>query len=163
MGTARSSKGARWSPLSIAAVLAGLAAAVLGCGEERLESAPLDREIVIDGVPDEWDGAWTHLEGSPVSLALLNDEKYLYLCMTTDYRALVRRVLLARLAVGLGPDGDAKDALVISRGTSSGRTRSGSHWRGGFGGGGGRGGGRPPVPEGLSLEFRVSLAGPQAD
>lgn len=82
--------GLSWSTLGILVVVL-----LSGCGSLKLKSGWRDREIAIDGNPGEWQGALQFMEKANVSLGLLNDDDFLYVCLVTDNRQvqsqLVRR------------------------------------------------------------------------
>lgn len=86
-------------------VAAGIGLAAGGCGGEKIESVRLDREIAVDGTAAEWDGALVHLEEKPVSIGVMNDDEYLYLCLMTDDPTLVRQAVMQGLTIGFRGDG----------------------------------------------------------
>jgi hypothetical protein len=119
IGNDRAGRGARRA-LEIArligvwAAAASAALAAAGCGPEEAASARLDREIVIDGSCEDFDGAMLHWKDVPVSIGLLNDDEYLYVCLVTDDYALARRAMAAGLTARFAPADEKDRALEIS-------------------------------------------------
>jgi hypothetical protein len=84
-----------------------------GCGGEGLESARLDREISINGMCDDWAGALRGLKKHGLSIGLLNDGEYFYLCLVIDDRKFVDQMLLKGLTVGFRPEGRGGEAFRV--------------------------------------------------
>ncbi len=59
---------------------------LVGCGNSKLElnSNWRDREITIDGKNAEWLGTMLFFEEDNVSVGLLNDENFFYICMIVE-------------------------------------------------------------------------------
>lgn len=119
IGNDRAARGARRAIeiarlIGVWAAAASAALAAAGCGPEEAASARLDREIVIDGSSEDFDGAMLHWKDVPVSIGLLNDDEYLYLCLVTDDYALARRAMAAGLTARFAPEGEKDRALEIS-------------------------------------------------
>ena len=47
----------------------------------KLQSAWIDREIVIDGEPEEWRDRLVYVASADTFVGLLNDDRYLYICL----------------------------------------------------------------------------------
>ncbi|MFZ1947056.1 MAG: hypothetical protein WAW06_05880 [bacterium] len=90
----------RWTMLAI--ILLGLAA---GCGGLQLASVLRTGEVSVDGVPDEWQGAITYIEDPNVTLGVMNDDQYLYLCFSTPLKSVVTQILRQGLTVWFDADG----------------------------------------------------------
>jgi hypothetical protein len=72
----------------------------VSCGGEKVESRYRDREIVIDGNDAEWRGCdQLYDEDSSSRLAVINDEEYIYLCLTTWDRRTQQKILAMGLTV----------------------------------------------------------------
>ena len=81
----------------------------LGCGEYELSSKWLDREIIVDGTDTEWEGTRYLIEGKNATIALLNDENYLYLRLSTPDRTIQTQMIRLGLTVWFDPeDGKGK-------------------------------------------------------
>jgi hypothetical protein len=72
---------------------------VSGCKSIQFSSQWRDREIIIDGSAEEWNGLMQHPEDSQVSIGLVNDEEYLYLCMISESRETSLGILMAGFTV----------------------------------------------------------------
>ena len=67
-----------------------------------------DREIEIDGVLDEWQGAMSWIdEESGVAVGLLNDSDYLYVAFSSRDSDVNRQAMMLGLELWLDPKGDA--------------------------------------------------------
>ena len=76
-----------------------------GCGGLTLDSNWRDREINVDGIHDEWEGGLTSIEKEHVSVGLLNDDDYVYICLVTRDGDIRRRVIQSGLTLWFDPDG----------------------------------------------------------
>jgi hypothetical protein len=88
--------------LAIAVVLA---AASGGCGTEELQSAPLDREIAVDGDAGDWEGMLRFVEDAEMSYGLANDERCLYIALVVGDREVRRQVIMSGLYLWFDPEG----------------------------------------------------------
>ncbi len=86
--------------LLVAALLL-LSAAAAGCGMEEMASVWRDRPVVIDGRDDgaEWKGALHTVAKGELAVGVLNDERMLYLRLSTRNRAIQRQILKAGLTL----------------------------------------------------------------
>lgn len=91
--------------------LAGLLPA--GCGGEKLESRRLDRDIVIDGSSSEWYDILENRGDQPVSIGLMNDDEFLYICLVTGDRQLLRQVITGGLTVAFEPEKEGEPVFGI--------------------------------------------------
>jgi hypothetical protein len=80
-----------------------VAVLALSCGGEKVQSKWRDREIVLDGIPDEWHGARTYIESPNIALGVMNDEIYLYISLATPVRSVATRFLNQGLTVWFEP------------------------------------------------------------
>ena len=63
-----------------------------GCKKTEFESGWKDREIVIDGDHTDWKNALTYIEKKKVSIGLLNDDDYLYVCLVPATRQIQNQI-----------------------------------------------------------------------
>jgi hypothetical protein len=70
-----------------------------GCKSPPLTSQWRDRDIVIDGSPAEWNGLMQAPEDAEVAIGAVNDDAYLYLCLTSDNRETALRILMSGFTV----------------------------------------------------------------
>lgn len=84
-----------------ASVLIILIVFLTGCGMEELYSTWCDRQVIIDGLDEgtEWENALHSVAKAELTVGLLNDEKMLYLRLSTRNQAIQRQVLTAGLTV----------------------------------------------------------------
>jgi hypothetical protein len=95
------------SPARWAVVAAGLAlaAAVAGCGGLALQSVWRQGDVAIDGTPAEWEGATTWVENPNVAIGVVNDQYYLYICLSSPVRSIVTQVVRNGLTVWFDAEG----------------------------------------------------------
>lgn len=86
-----------------------------GCSQEKLElrSDWRDREIAIDGKSDDWLGAMYYFGEENISIGLLNDENFLYICLIAEDQFIRTRVMMQGLALWFDPDGGKKKTFGI--------------------------------------------------
>lgn len=72
-----------------------------------------DRDIVIDGRNDDWQGALGYLGDPVVALGFLNDASGLYVCIATNVPALSEGLLRRGMTVWIDPKGGKKKTLGI--------------------------------------------------
>ncbi len=98
--------------LFITICLLALSAVILitGCGMLELFSAWCDRKVSIDGISGgaEWNGALHSMPDRGFTIGILNDEKMLYLCLSTRNQALQRKIMTAGLIVWFNETGDKR-------------------------------------------------------
>jgi hypothetical protein len=85
-------------------VLANLTV-IAGCGGFKVASVWRDRDVVIDGVPSEWQGTATWVENPNVSIGVMNDDDYLYLCLSTPVRGIAAEIMHQGMTVWFDPWG----------------------------------------------------------
>ena len=88
--------------LTVAAV-----ALVTGCGgtKQAVSSSPVAAGTETDGELSEWGGGLTRIEGEEFSLAVSNDEEFLYVVLHTFDRAATGQILAFGLTVWFDPQG----------------------------------------------------------
>lgn len=89
------------------------ALALSGCKKMELSSAYPDREITVDGDYSDWQGALTYLEKKNISVGLLNDDKYLYVCLATNDRKLQMQMLRMGFTLWFDAAGGSKKNFGI--------------------------------------------------
>jgi hypothetical protein len=93
--------------------VASLGLLLLGCGEPKLNSGWLDREVDIDGSHLEWEGAVYSVDDLAGSIGLLNDDANLYLCLATTDQDLMRQILGPGLTAWFDPAGGKEKVFGI--------------------------------------------------
>lgn len=86
---------------------------LLGCGEPKLVSRWVDREIKVDGNHLEWEGAVYSVEDLDGSIGLFNDDSNLYICLATTDQDLMRQVLGQGLTIWFDPEGGKEEGFGI--------------------------------------------------
>jgi hypothetical protein len=84
-----------------------------GCSSLELESAWRDREIVVDGKGDDWLGAKYYFEDVNISLGLLNDDRFLYVCMDVENPMLRAHIMRQGLTLWLDHKGGKEKSFGI--------------------------------------------------
>ena len=84
-----------------------------GCRPAEVPSRWLDREIVIDGDPQEWKGAVYALDGEATVLGLINDSMSLYLCLVSSDPNVSRQVLGRGFTLWFDPSGGKERTFGI--------------------------------------------------
>ena len=77
----------------------------VGCKKLELTSGWKDREITIDGENADWENALTYIENKGIAIGLLNDEAYLYACLTTGDRQILRQMITKGFTLWLDSEG----------------------------------------------------------
>src|SRR5271157_1951057 len=68
--------------------------ACAGCKPSLLlESQWRDHDITIDGNAGEWNDLIQYPQDLKMGIGVINDERYLYLCLTSDDRATTSQIL----------------------------------------------------------------------
>lgn len=80
-------------------------ALIPGCGDQKVESRWVDSEIILDGIPDEWQGSRTYIDSPNIVLSAMNDETHLYIALVTPVRSIAARILGQGLVVWFEPKG----------------------------------------------------------
>jgi hypothetical protein len=85
------------------------------CGMQELSSKWRDREIAIDGIDNgtEWENARNYLDEQKVTVGLMNDEKNLYVRLSTRDRTLQRQLAGLGFTVWFDESGGGKKKLGI--------------------------------------------------
>lgn len=67
-----------------------------------------ETQVTIDGVNEEWQGLLSPVKDVPVSIAFVNDDRYLYFCLTTSDRAARAQIMRRGLIVWIDQGGGKK-------------------------------------------------------
>lgn len=101
---------------------------VPGCGGKKVESRWAESEIVLNGIPDEWQGSRTYIDRPNIALGVMNDETYLYIALSTPVRSVVARILGRGLTIWFEPKGrgDRKFGIRCPMGVEDSRPAGGA-------------------------------------
>jgi len=88
---------------------------LVGCGNSKLElnSNWRDREITVDGKNTEWRGAMLFFEEDNVSVGLLNDENFFYICMIAEDQFIRAQVMRQGFTLWFDPEGGKEKTFGI--------------------------------------------------
>lgn len=86
---------------------------MVGCGTLELNSDWRDREIIVDGSNDDWLGNMMYFEKEYVSLGLLNDENFIYICLIAEDQIIRNQVMGQGFTLWFDPDGGKKKTFGI--------------------------------------------------
>ncbi|MFC2158889.1 hypothetical protein ACFLT9_13735 [Acidobacteriota bacterium] len=84
-----------------------------GCREYQMKSQWKDREIRIDGDSSDWTGLLGYVEQEGVSIGVLNDGEFLYICFISENQARRMQVMNQGLTVWFDPHGKKDKVLGI--------------------------------------------------
>jgi hypothetical protein len=86
-----------------------------GCSNGKLElnSDWRDREITIDGKNADWLGAMLFFEEDNISVGLLNDDNFLYICMIAEDQFIRAQVMRQGFTLWFDPDGGKEKIFGI--------------------------------------------------
>jgi hypothetical protein len=99
----------------------------IGCGMEEIYSKWCDHVVTIGGIDGgaEWENARHAMDDGNITVGLLNDEKTLFLRLSTRNQAIQRQILAAGLTVWFDGEGGKKKIYGIhfpASGQGSGRS-----------------------------------------
>ncbi len=88
---------------------------LVGCGNSKLElnSNWRDREITVDGKNADWLGAMLYFEEDNISVGLLNDENFFYICMIAEDQFIRTQVMRQGFTLWFDPDGGKEKTFGI--------------------------------------------------
>ena len=88
---------------------------LVGCGNSKLElnSNWREREITVDGKNEDWLGAMLFFEEDNVSVGLLNDENFLYICMIVEDQFMRTQVMRQGFTLWFDPEGGKEKTFGI--------------------------------------------------
>jgi hypothetical protein len=77
-------------------------------GKPKLGSKWLDREVVVDGINQEWEGVMTPIKKTGISIGVFNDADHLYLGVLSTEPREQMQILMRGLTVWFDPKGGTK-------------------------------------------------------
>jgi len=87
---------------------------IMGCGKPKLDSKWRDHEISIDGEQNDWQDAIAYYdEKTRVSVGIINDDTYLYVCLLSRNRSIMEQLMRQGLTVWFDPKGGADKVFGI--------------------------------------------------
>ena len=86
---------------------------LVGCELFEVESKWRDRDIVIDGKSGDWLNAMLYFEEERISLGLLNDENFMYVCMIVDDPFIRGQIVRQGFELWFNPKGSKKKVFGI--------------------------------------------------
>ncbi len=90
-----------------------IAAFTSSCREYEMKSQWCDRNIKIDGNTSDWVGLLGYVEDKNISVGILNDEKFLYICMISGDRPRRMQVMAQGMILWFDPDGGKNKTFGI--------------------------------------------------
>lgn len=99
--------------------LAGLSAillliiAVMSCGTKTFNSAWRTFPVQIDGKSTDWQFGIQYLKKPDCSIATVNDDQFLYLCLETSNSELQQKIIRQGLIFWIDPEGGKNDYFGI--------------------------------------------------
>jgi len=90
-----------------------LAVLLTGCNSIELQSSWKDRTIKIDGNDDDWKDQKYYIREKNITVGVMNDEKYLYLCFYPTNRKLGEQLLKQGLTIWFNGEGKKKKDFGI--------------------------------------------------
>ncbi|MEK6757483.1 MAG: hypothetical protein AABZ02_15130 [Bacteroidota bacterium] len=95
-------------------VIAFLGALVQGCGSAlQLASRWNDHSVRIDGNLNDWSDSTVFVEKDDFRLGMMNDDEFLYLCLTGSKPEIGRQVLFRGITVWFDPNGGEKKTFGV--------------------------------------------------
>jgi hypothetical protein len=92
-------------PLALALALAGSTLPLLACGHSQLSASWRDRELVVDGRLDDWQGLQTVLAKAGARVSVANDGEAVWIGLETADAALARLISHRGLTLWFDPTG----------------------------------------------------------
>ncbi len=88
---------------------------LVGCGNSKLElnSNWRDREITVDAKSADWRGAMLFFEEDNVSVGLLNDENFFYICLIVEDQFVRAQVMRQGFTLWFDPEGGKEKTFGI--------------------------------------------------
>ncbi len=78
---------------------------IVGCGKPKLESKWRIRQISIDGKFEDWQEDIVYYNaGTRISVGVVNDDTYLYVCLITRNRGFMEQLMRAGFTVWFDPE-----------------------------------------------------------
>ncbi|UCC39949.1 MAG: hypothetical protein JSV96_00345, partial [Candidatus Aminicenantes bacterium] len=73
------------------------------CVQFQLSSLWRDREVTVDGKHDDWLNALMYFEEENISLGLLNDESFMYICMVVEDPMIRNQIMIQGFTLRFDP------------------------------------------------------------
>ena len=86
---------------------------LVGCSKLELDSGWRERQITVDGRNDDWLGTMMYFEKEKVSLGLLNDENFMYICLIAEDQLIRNQVMRQGFTLWFDSDGGKKKTFGI--------------------------------------------------
>lgn len=84
-----------------------------GCSTLELNSNWKDRDIVIDGKSNDWLGTMYYFEYENISVGVLNDDNYVYICMIAEEPLMLAQVMGQGFTLWFDPNGRKEKTLGV--------------------------------------------------
>lgn len=95
-------------------IISMIAAIAMGCSSQlKLNSNWRQQEITVDGEQTEWQDAMTFFEKKNVSIGIANDEDFLYICLVSTDRGLLRQMMGMGFTLWFDPEGGTEKIFGI--------------------------------------------------
>ncbi len=100
---------------AMSSILLLLTLLLVACGNSKLElnSNWRDREITVDGKHADWLGAMLFFAEDNVSVGLLNDENFLYICVIAEDMFVRIQMMMQGFTLWFDPEGGKKNTFGI--------------------------------------------------
>ena len=83
------------------------------CANLQFQSGWKDREINIDGRSDDWIGGLTYINRQNISLGIVNDADYLYVCLAAENAAVISSIFRQGMILWFNPESGKKKTFGI--------------------------------------------------
>lgn len=97
----------------LASIALLLTLALFGCSTLQLNSKIRSREVVVDGKNTEWMGVMSYIEDDQISVGIVNDKDYIYVCMISENQFLRNQMMMQGFMVWFDPAGGKKKRFGI--------------------------------------------------
>ena len=99
--------------IAVSFILFILTILFVACDQFHLSSIWRDREVTIDGKHNDWLNALMYFEEENISLGLLNDESFMYICMIVEDPMIRSQIMIQGFTLRFKPDGGKKRIFGI--------------------------------------------------
>lgn len=96
-------------PLTVISVLV----LAISCKAAKFDSVWKDRDIIIDGMQFDWENALSNLQDDKVNIGIMNDDKYLYVCLVPLDETIIRQAMGLGFTVWIESPGNKKGKFGI--------------------------------------------------
>lgn len=91
----------------------GIGISTSACREYEMNSQWKARNIVVDGSASDWSGLLGYIEDKNVSIGIVNDGRFLYICLTSGDRSRRLQVMSQGMTLWFDPNGKHEKAFGI--------------------------------------------------